>query len=674
MKRLLTYFILLLSATLIAHAGSTSAATRLLLCGNSAHRAQSATDQWIQVFLEADEAGMQRLRAAGAKIGVRVGGIATASIPLMKLNEMTGLAGVHSIAVAQPMQLCNDSALLMSNALPAIEKYSGQDVVIGMIDCGFDFNHINFRDSTGRNRIELAYLPADTTGHHPIVNGDTLPGSIYSTPSQIAALTTDDRSSIHATHTTGTAAGSCTANGLAGLARGARIVACGMPESELTDANIANSLAVIFDYAKRFGLPCVVNMSLGDFSGPHDGTSYLCRLIDSLSGPGKFCVLSAGNDGNDKVCLSSNLAAADTLSTMLWNRYGGTNLSAYLSLWSDDATPHKLRFVVASRSTGKVYYTSPWATDSTFTLSSDADAAFSKFFPGQVQLANAVEDNGRFHTVVSIQAHHLIDDAVLGWQCVAQAPTRVRAWCNSYTRFTSFGQPGWQEGTTEMTISDLCTGDSAIAVGAYNTRINPVMASGKVHNLGVGEVGDISNYSSFGPDVRGIARPEILAPGSILISSYNRYDTIMAVSPQWRTSYVVDFYPYGINSGTSMSAPVVSGAIALFLQARPNLTVKELREALRATARNDAYTAAQPLRSGYGKLDVNAALQYLLNIDKLGDVNDNGVINVNDVTDLINLILSGIATPAQMARADLNSDAQLNVNDVTELINKIIHR
>ncbi len=53
-----------------------------------------------------------------------------------------------------------------------------------------------------------------------------------------------------------------------------------------------------------------------------------------------------------------------------------------------------------------------------------------------------------------------------------------------------------------------------------------------------------------------------------------------------------------------------------------------------------------------------------------GDVNSDGVVNVSDVTTLINMILGTTATDATVA--DLNADGTINVSDVTTLINFIL--
>ena len=58
---------------------------------------------------------------------------------------------------------------------------------------------------------------------------------------------------------------------------------------------------------------------------------------------------------------------------------------------------------------------------------------------------------------------------------------------------------------------------------------------------------------------------------------------------------------------------------------------------------------------------------------KLGDVNGDGDVNVNDVTVLINYILGKNPTPFIEANANVNGDEGINVNDVTALINMILN-
>ena len=53
-----------------------------------------------------------------------------------------------------------------------------------------------------------------------------------------------------------------------------------------------------------------------------------------------------------------------------------------------------------------------------------------------------------------------------------------------------------------------------------------------------------------------------------------------------------------------------------------------------------------------------------------GDVNNDGKVNVSDVTALVNMIL-GVSAMDQ-ERADVNGDGKVNVSDVTALINIIL--
>ena len=57
-----------------------------------------------------------------------------------------------------------------------------------------------------------------------------------------------------------------------------------------------------------------------------------------------------------------------------------------------------------------------------------------------------------------------------------------------------------------------------------------------------------------------------------------------------------------------------------------------------------------------------------MKIVKMGDVNDDGVIDVTDVTMLINAILGQI----QIEGGDLNGDGNVDVTDVTTEINIVL--
>ena len=94
------------------------------------------------------------------------------------------------------------------------------------------------------------------------------------------------------------------------------------------------------------------------------------------------------------------------------------------------------------------------------------------------------------------------------------------------------------------------------------------------------------NYSGRGPTKDCVVKPDVFAPGTGIISCNSRFS-----SPGER--------PYTMKSGTSMAAPVVSGAIACLLSKYPDMTNVEVKLKLRETCEKFPGT-----ESGWGMLNV----------------------------------------------------------------------
>lgn len=644
------------------------------------HKVKSGVEQKkMSCFLQADAQTISMLRSRGVKIVRLTDSLATAEIPFGFLNS-NSIPSLKRISVAKNVQLCNDSAQYLSFWTPSLaselySKYTGKGVVVGMIDTGFDIQHINFKTNDGMRRISAVYLPTDTLGVAPKIGTDTLPGSCYF-GSDIDNLTTDC-THLHGTHTMGTAAGSYSGNRYSGVAQDAELVVCGMDESELTDVNIANSLKFIFDYAERQGKPCVVNMSLSSYSEAHDGSSDLCTLFDDLSGNGKIIVVSSGNDGNKDVCLHKSLTTpTDTLTTFLANQYYGYNLNGHLSMWGDTGNPFSMRVQIVDRQTKAILYETTWLSempsDSVFEISSESDIEFAKHFTGELLFASAVESNGKYHSDFVVDAKYKDVNHVMCLQFVSTSPANLRGWGSANMRFVDYGFKGCTRGDASMSISDMATADSVISVGAYCSRKFPAVISGVNADVVKGSLPfDIAPFSSYGADMRGVMHPDVVAPGQAVVSSYSRFDQSMAKSNNWLTcieSVEGQDYPYGINSGTSMSAPVVTGALALVLQANPNLGVRDIKMLLKESSVRDTYVESNPGRWGCGKLNIKSLLSILDKNYNVYDINDDGEVNVSDVTALVNHILGVSYYP----HTDVNGDGVTNVSDVTALISHIL--
>lgn len=131
-----------------------------------------------------------------------------------------------------------------------------------------------------------------------------------------------------------------------------------------------------------------------------------------------------------------------------------------------------------------------------------------------------------------------------------------------------------------------------------------VVTAGAVDDRGTADTADdtVPDWSSRGPTVNGFAKPDLVAPGSSLVSLRAPDSTADTEHPDAR---VGDGYFKG--TGTSMSTAVTAGAAALLLEAHPALTPDEVKGRLTGGAA-PAPAGAGPDAVGHGRLDVAGAL------------------------------------------------------------------
>lgn len=699
-RQVLTFLLSLMGMALVWASTPLTATSKLRLHRHDAvagKHAPQSSGEMFQAFIRVDgEEDLSALRTAGVKVNARFDNFVTVQIPASAMTEVMSMTGVREISFARPLSLHNDSARSLScidrvhDGQGMVAPLTGRGVIVGIIDTGIDFNHVNLCGIDGKTRVKAVYMPCDTTGPRPVVGGDTLPGSCYESPDMIAMLTTDFNGTSHGTHTLGTAAGSYRANGWYGVATEADLVACGMPGDSLSDANVANALKYIFDYADRVNKPCVVNMSIGTNEGPNNGTSFMCRTFEALSGPGRICVLSAGNDGNVPVRFNHRLAGdGDVVTTLMRGKSSGTQHNGYVSMWSDGASVHRSRLVAINRGDNSIAYASPWIglqdEDSVFTLSSEVEPDFARFFTGEVQFASAMEPQfnqagdrigDRFHSFWIFDAT-ISSDYLLGLQYTSSDEVELVGWSTKDDYFDTFGIDGMVGGSTQGSISDLATTDSVISVGAYCSRKSYYDSNNELYTYNRCTPDDIAYFSSYGPDESGIERPDLCAPGFAVISSANRYHDSSHYQhmPPGVTVSGVE-YPYSVIYGTSMSAPVVTGVIAMMLQLNPSLTVSDVREAFRASSVKDAFvTGGDHSKWGFGKLDAWSAVDAVIGHCLLpGDVNNDREVNIADVMAIVDILLRGndAADASTLVRADVNHDLEILFSDINYIINLIL--
>jgi len=186
----------------------------------------------------------------------------------------------------------------------------------------------------------------------------------------------------------------------------------------------------------------------------------------------------------------------------------------------------------------------------------------------------------------------------------------------SDTYGTIFVASAGNSGPTYYTGSTPASHPDVISVGA--TDIN----------------NDLAYFSSWGPSLNYIGYPDVVAPGVNIIST-SAPDCVLEKEVKFLGDFFnfrgsADYIPL---SGTSMSCPMVSGAIAILKNAYPNITAETARIALYEGAYQLPRSEETYIpKSGAGLINISASLKYLNDVNKTQS-------NINNITKIFPDIL-----------------------------------
>jgi subtilisin family serine protease len=496
----------------------------------------------------------------------------------------------------------------------------GADVIVGIVDFGLDFVHRNFQNKEGDTRVLALWdQKATTDKEHRARRGPSRTsmaeaafkqfnyGKLFLKEEIDAALESDhpyaalgyepprDSSAgtgAHGTYVTDVAAGNgLGAIGAPGVAPRADIIFVDLstagtplqgPQSvghTFGDSNqLMDAIRFIFDAAGH--RPCVVNLSLGTYGGPHDGTSLVEKAIDQMASekPNRAVVVAAGNFFGEDVHVSGHVPHHGHVD-LRWMIRPHDLTSNELEVWYSGEDSFTAE--VLDPAGNRVAFVHPGKT-----------AEKADYSPGLLTIVNHKKDPNNNDNVINIFFERGLRDGI--WTLRLHGDSVRNGHFHAWIERDQYGQSRFVEAAdrsyqiaNEHTLGSIACGAKSIVVGAYDAN-DPRLP--------------LSNLSSSGPTRDGRCKPEISAPGEMVLAA--------------RSGTVVLRHRF---SGTSIAAAAVTGTVALMLaeaNARGvSLSIDQIRDILIRTARKDPSMGdGWHSRLGYGRVcaaDAVAAVREL---------------------------------------------------------------
>lgn len=547
------------------------------------------------------------------------GNIASVSIDPSALKELSADPSILRIeAHTGKLQLMNDSMLRNNNVIPVHaglaplpQGYDGTGVVMGIIDSGIDFTHPDFKDSSGNTRIKYLW---DQT--QPAASNTPLPYS-YGQEWDSTGIQNGNASAHndlayfgHGTHVTGIAAG----NGLAinkykGVAPNADIIVVAL------DFNNPNGIADAADYiyakAQTMGKPCVINASVGDYYGSHDGKNLEAQLIDNLitAQSGRAFVAAAGNGGNVPFHLGYTVNS-DTSFTWFDASAGGV----VIELWADTANLQNVDIAIGADMTSP-YYSFRGRTPFMNIAQHIGFITHDTIYNNNNRIGIIDTYGQLIGGVYSMAFNITADSSQYLWKLMATGAGRFDTWnfnviSSNLPSTSAFPPMAYYKmpDTTQTIVSSFQCLDNVITVASYNNRNSHIDYNNNVQVDTTVVPQALAFNSSVGPTRDGRQKPDIAASGAYTIScAVLSMAAYMMTNAPWLLDQGGYHTPGG---GTSAASPIVAGIAALYLQAHPNATAAQVKNAITSCTRQDQFTGSSPpdYSWGYGKVDAYQTL------------------------------------------------------------------
>ncbi|MBM3526274.1 MAG: hypothetical protein FJX57_25265, partial [Alphaproteobacteria bacterium] len=376
----------------------------------------------------------------------------------------------------------------------------GDGVIVGIIDDGCDLLHPNFRDPVGpldaNTRLLWFWDQTDDTVSaqaygrvfdRTAINAVLRDAITRGNAAALSALGYQISVGAHGTCVMDIAGGNGSNPGTPapGVAPRADLIFVQVPRSQINHPtlvancrHVLDAVDFIFDKAAAARRPCVINISLAAFSGPHDGTSLLERGFEERLAemPGRAIVIAAGNGYSSETHLRRTVPAGAT-TTLRWKIGAADPTINRLEIWYPATRP----LDVTLKTPGGVQTLGPVGPGHVGRLRDPAGTeVIAEVFHRSDDPGNRA--NQALVIVVPtyrVPAYQVADiEAPAGvWTLeLANSGTRpcvVDAWIerDDLSPYRDLQQSRFLDVTDndrEVTIGSASTGNTAIVVGAYN--------------------------------------------------------------------------------------------------------------------------------------------------------------------------------------------------------------
>ena len=505
----------------------------------------------------------------------------------------------------------NNVKKIHSGAAPLTQGYNGKHVTFGLVDTGIDFTHPDFKDSLGHTRVMWIWdQTLSSGGITPMPYGY---GQEWdSTQINLGNCLHDDMYDVgHGTKVAGVAAGNGNTDTIyKGIAPKADII-CAALDFSNPGPVVLDGINYVVTKAISLNQPFVLNLSIGDYYGSHDGQDLQAQAIDALFAniPGRCIVAAGGNAGDTPFHLQYTLSV-DTNFTFIYNN--SSNQSQFLS-YADTNNFKQAHYTIGvydnytNRYVGNIGFRD--ITSCLGILKKDTIFNANHDRIGIIQTA-ADKVGNSYELMINI----LADSSVYYWTLESTGQGKFDSWNFD---FMSSGYPVvpkmiyYKRPDTMQTIctSFQCS-DQVITVANYTERTGHISCQHTFYQM-PGPYDTLVSYCSRGPSRDNRIKPDISATGENILTTCQLFlCKYMAVNYPLTNQIICEDTMHIIFQGTSAASPAVAGFAALYLQKNPTATNIQIKNAITGCAKQDYFTGSSlpNVDWGYGKLDGFSAL------------------------------------------------------------------